>query len=52
MSTCYLCRHLIQGGDGSNGSLKFSDPQYPQQARSLDDPPMPLYDDCYEQEAA
>jgi hypothetical protein len=53
MSTCFGCRFLIQGGDGFNGCLQFSDPEngsdnsYP-----LDDPPKPLYDDCYVEIAA
>lgn len=49
MNTCYGCCYLIQGGDGSNGCLKFSEPGYPAEARHLDAPPEPLYLDCYEE---
>ncbi len=47
--TCYGCRHLMQGGDGSNGCLEFGDPNNSVEAYHLGNPPEPLYDDCYEE---
>jgi hypothetical protein len=50
-NTCYQCRWLLQGGDGSNGCLRYGDPTYPgypDTPASLDEPPTPLYGDCWE----
>ena len=48
MTTCYGCCWLIQGGDGSNGCLRYGEPGYPETPRSLDELPEPLYGDCFE----
>jgi len=49
IQSCYGCRHLLQGGDGTMGCTRFGDPEYPQYARTLEDEPVRLYDDCFEE---
>jgi hypothetical protein len=47
VNTCYGCRYLCQGGSGIDACLRF-DHDGPLQGTVLhDDPPCPLYDDCY-----
>jgi hypothetical protein len=48
MMTCYGCRNLIQGSDGDCGCLKYPSPYNKWDAHELDNPPEPLYEDCYE----
>lgn len=50
MTYCYGCRFLIQGGDGSNGCLKYGQPGEPASTpHNLSNPPTPLYRDCREE---
>ena len=50
MNVCYGCRYLVQSL-GANGCVRF-DHDGPQQGTMLrDDPPEPLYEDCYSTEA-
>ncbi len=46
-TTCYGCRYLCQGGSGVDACLQF-DYDGPLQGTVLNEnPPRPLYDDCY-----
>lgn len=50
MNVCYGCRYLVQSL-GANACVRF-DHDGPQQGTMLrDDPPEPLYEDCYSTEA-
>jgi hypothetical protein len=44
--SCFGCRFLCQGGDGSNTCLRF-DHDGDLQGTALDDRPEPLYPDCW-----
>jgi len=44
---CYGCRYLCQGGDGVNACLRFDHGGELQGTILRDDPPQPIYDDCY-----
>jgi len=44
---CYGCRHLLQGGSGLNVCLRFDHDGEMQGTILRDDPPEPLYPDCY-----
>ena len=46
--TCYGCRYLCQSGDSTNGCLRFDYDGEFQGTTLRDDPPEPLYSDCFE----